>query len=186
MFSKGCFMAQAAVRWRKLKRRFEVGSTKKVYKRLHYNLLLPMNEVYMKFWFSDLKKKVIDFLDELGLFIEEKLVSTKKCPNENFVRTIFERCFQVRDFSFRITEGIGLTGVSFHFWPQKQIPSGSCHRNFWLLFHFQMKYFQFWCFWAWFDVKFFAELKKAYFMGSEMQPGVMRAQKRNLLVMKFF
>jgi hypothetical protein len=27
---------------------------------------------------------------------------------------------------------------------------------------------------------------KVYFMGSEMQPGVMRAQKRNLLVMKFF
>jgi hypothetical protein len=37
------------------------------------------------------------------------------------------------DFSFRITEGIGLTGVGFHFWPQKQIPSGSCYRNFWLL-----------------------------------------------------
>jgi hypothetical protein len=29
----------------------------------------------------------------------------------------------------------------------------------------------------WFDVKFYAELKKVYFMGSEMQPGVMRAQK---------
>jgi hypothetical protein len=58
----------------------------------------------------------------------------------NFVRPLFERWFfQVRDFSFRITEGIGLTGVSFHFWPQKQIPSGSCHRNFCLLFHFHVK-----------------------------------------------
>jgi hypothetical protein len=28
---------------------------------------------------------------------------------------IFEKCFQVRDFFFWITEGIGLTGVSFHF-----------------------------------------------------------------------
>jgi hypothetical protein len=37
------------------------------------------------------------------------------CPNENFVRTIFERRFQERDFSFWITEGIGLTGVSFRF-----------------------------------------------------------------------
>jgi hypothetical protein len=27
------------------------------------------------------------------------------------------------------------------------------------------------------DQKFYAELKKVYFMGSEMQPGVMRAQK---------
>jgi hypothetical protein len=35
------------------------------------------------------------------------------------------------------------------------------------------------------DQKFYAELKKVYLMGSEMQPGVMRAQKRNLLVMKF-
>jgi hypothetical protein len=72
-----------------------------------------------------------DFLDELGLFIGEIPIFTKKkkirrsavcrlarfhsCPNENFVRMIFERCFQVRDFFFWITEGIGLTGVSFHF-----------------------------------------------------------------------
>jgi hypothetical protein len=130
--------------------------------------LLPMNEVNMKYWFSDLKKKKIDFLDELGLFIEKKRIFMKKkfpslcrlarfqgCPNEKFVRPIFERCLQVRDFSFWITGRIGLTGVSFHFWPQKQIPSGSCHRDFWLL-----------CFWAWFDVKFYAELKKVYFMGS--------------------
>jgi hypothetical protein len=34
------------------------------------------------------------------------------CPNENFVRLTFERCYQVRDFSFWITEGIGLTGVA--------------------------------------------------------------------------
>jgi hypothetical protein len=63
-------------------------------------------------------------LDELGLFIEEKPIFTKKnsvalpchgCPNEMFVRPIFARCFQVRDFSFWITEGIGLTGVNFHF-----------------------------------------------------------------------
>jgi hypothetical protein len=73
------------------------------------------------------KKKIIDFLDELGLFIEEKPIVTKKnfrrsavwrdliAVQMNFVRSLFERCFQVRDFSFRITEGIGLTGVSFHF-----------------------------------------------------------------------
>jgi hypothetical protein len=58
----------------------------------------------------------------------------------NFVRPLFERCFQVRDFSFRITEWIGLTGVSFNFWPQKQILSGSSHTNFWLLFHFHVKH----------------------------------------------
>jgi hypothetical protein len=131
-----------------------------------------MNEVNMKYWFSD-------FLAELGLFIEKPIFTKKKfpslcrlarfhgCPNENFVRTIFERCF-----SIWITEVIGLTGVSFHFWPQKQIPSGS-HSNFWLFFHFHVK-----------NLPIYVELKKVYFMGSEMQPGVMRAQKRNLIVMK--
>jgi hypothetical protein len=29
------------------------------------------------------------------------------------------------------------------------------------------------------DQKFYVELKKVYFMGSEIQPGVMRAQKRD-------
>jgi hypothetical protein len=32
------------------------------------------------------------------------------------------------------------------------------------------------------DQKFYAELKKEYFMGSEMQPGVMRAQKREIQI----
>jgi hypothetical protein len=64
-----------------------------------------------------------------GRINEEKLYEKKKfrrsavcrlsrfhgCPYEKFVRTIFERCFQVRDFSFWITEGIGPTGVSFYF-----------------------------------------------------------------------
>jgi hypothetical protein len=150
-----------------------------------------MNEVNIKYWFRDFhKKKIIDFLDDLGLFIEEKPIFTKKrisvtlpsaviswLLNENFVRPIFERCFQVRDFSFWITEGIGLTGVSFHF---------CSHASFWLLLHFQMKYCQFWCFWNWFEVKFYAELKKVYFMGFKVQSNAFGAQKRNLLVMKFF
>jgi hypothetical protein len=56
------------------------------------------------------KKKFVDYLDELGLFIEENPIFTKKkfrrsavcclarfhgCPNKNFLCTIFERCFQV-------------------------------------------------------------------------------------------
>jgi hypothetical protein len=37
------------------------------------NFLLPLNEVNIKYRFSDFKKKFfIDFLDELGLFIEKK------------------------------------------------------------------------------------------------------------------
>jgi hypothetical protein len=130
-------------------------STKNYHKKFDFSwFLLPMNmnEVNMKYWFSDLRNKFfIDFLDELGLFIEEnRFLRIKNFRRSavwrNFmavqmkIRTIFERCFQVRDFSFWITEGIGLTGVSFHFGHQKHIPSGSCHRNFWLLFHFHVKH----------------------------------------------
>jgi hypothetical protein len=71
----------------------------------------------------------IDFLEELGLFIKEnpdfykkkKIRRSAGCRDfmavqmKNFVRSLFERCIQVRDFTFWITEGIGLTGVSFHF-----------------------------------------------------------------------
>jgi hypothetical protein len=38
-----------------------------------------MTEVNMKYWFIDFKKKkIIDFLDKLGLFIGEKPIFTKK------------------------------------------------------------------------------------------------------------
>jgi hypothetical protein len=86
------------------------------------------------YWFSVFKKKIFyRFSGRIRTFYRRKTVQM------NFVRPPFERCFQVRDFSFQITEWIGLTGVSFYFWPQKQIPSGSCHRNIWLLFHFHVK-----------------------------------------------
>jgi hypothetical protein len=80
------------------------------------------------FYIPKFKIKIIfDFLNELGLFIgEEPIFTKKKCrfavwrdfmavQMKNFVRPIFERCFQVRAFSFWITEGIDLTGVNFHF-----------------------------------------------------------------------
>jgi hypothetical protein len=99
------------------------------------------------------KFQVICNPGRIRTFYRKKPVFTKKkfpslcglpwfhgCPNEIFVRPNFERYFQIRDLSFWITEEIGLTGVSFHFWPQNQIPSGS-HRNFWLLFHFHVKSF---------------------------------------------
>jgi hypothetical protein len=34
---------------------------------------------------------------------------------KNFVRSYFEISFQARDFSFWITDGIGLAGAGFHF-----------------------------------------------------------------------
>jgi hypothetical protein len=132
--------------------------------------LLSMNEVNMKYWFRDFQKKYFYwFSGRFRTFYRRKT----GCPNENFVRPTFERSFQVRHFFFWITEGIGPTGVIFVF-----LTSGtnSVNTNFWLLFHFHVKIDQFYCFWAWFGVKFYAELKKVQ---------ATRAQKRNLLVMKF-
>jgi hypothetical protein len=112
-----------------------------------------MNEVNIKYWFRESKNFFYRFYGRIRTFNRRKtdfyvkkhsvaLPSTviSWLSNENFVRPIFERNFQVRDFFFWITEGIGLTGVSFHFWTQKQIPSGSSHTNFWVLFHFNVKY----------------------------------------------
>jgi hypothetical protein len=56
--------------------------------------------------------------NQYNRFYEKKIPSLCRefmhgCPNENFVRPIFQRSFQVRHFSFWITEGIGPTGVIF-------------------------------------------------------------------------
>jgi hypothetical protein len=78
---------------------------------------------------------------------------------KSFIRPIFERCFQVRDLSFWLTHGIGLTGVSFHFWPQYKFRRVAAIWIFGSFFTSTWNIHQFYCFWAWFDVKFYAELK---------------------------
>jgi hypothetical protein len=98
-----------------------------------------------------------------------RLARFHSCPNENFVRMIFERCFQVRDFFFWITEGIGLTGVSFHFWPQNKFRQVAAIGVFGSFFTSMWNICQFLCFWAWCDVKFYAELKKINFMWPKVQ-----------------
>jgi hypothetical protein len=132
-----------------------------------------MNEVYKVLisWFP--RKFFYRFSGRIGTFYRRKIDSYEKknsvglpwfhgCRNENFVRTIFGRCFQVREFSFCITEGTGLTGISFHFWPQKQISSGSSHTIFWLLL----------------------SILKSILYGVYTPIESLWAQKRNLLVMK--
>jgi hypothetical protein len=98
----------------------------------------------IKYWFRDSQKNLfIDFLDELGLFIGENPIFTKKkfpslcrlpwfhgCPNEIFWK------MQVRDFSF-FNEGIGLTGVSFQFWPKNKFRRVAPIRIFYSFFTFK-------------------------------------------------
>jgi hypothetical protein len=85
----------------------------------------PKNFFLLIFWTKH------DFLSKNNRFLrKKKFRRSAVCCDfmavqmKNFVRPLFGRCFQFKDFSFWITEGIGLTRVSFHFWPQKQIPLG--------------------------------------------------------------
>jgi hypothetical protein len=108
-----------------------------------------MNEVNIKYWFRNFqKKKFIDFLDELGLFIEEKPICTKKkfpspavccLPRKVWLPTS-TLSVHLRDFSLRISDWFGPQSILLILGLREQIPSGSSHTNFWLLFHFLVKY----------------------------------------------
>jgi hypothetical protein len=49
-------------------------------------------------------------------------------------------------------------------------------RIFGSFFTFKWNIYQFYCFWAWFDVKFYADLKKIYVMRSKVQSKVFGAK----------
>jgi hypothetical protein len=101
---------------------------------------------------------------------------------KNSVHLLFLQKFQIRCFSFWITERIGLTGVSFHLWPQKNIPLGICHWNFWLFFHSIVKSWQILMFLGliWCNILCWAQ--EIILL---VQPKSIRTRKWNLLVMKF-
>jgi hypothetical protein len=81
----------------------------------------------MKYLFRDLKNKksifwkIRTFYRRKTDLHEKKFRRSAVCRDfmavqmEILSARFFERCFQIRDFSFWITEGIGLTGVSFYF-----------------------------------------------------------------------
>jgi hypothetical protein len=91
----------------------------------------------------------IDFLDyRLGLFIEEKPICTKKnvghCLPWKVWLPTSTLPVQLRDFCFWITEWFDPQSIQLVFGLREQIPSGSHHTNFWLLFYFYGKYPPIW------------------------------------------
>jgi hypothetical protein len=122
-----------------------------------------------------------DFLSEKNRFLRKKNFRRSAVWRDFmavqmkiFVLSLFERCFQVRDFSFWITKEIGL--------------SGSCLTNFWLLFHFHVKYWAILMFLGLIWCKIFCWAQKSipYALPyTKVQSKAMRAQKRNLLVMNW-
>jgi hypothetical protein len=114
-------------------------------------MVYNLNFIRFKSWFYFLWTRLIwkywfiDFVNKFRLFIKKKLKIRRSVSCHNFmtvqminsVRALFERSYHDRDFSFWITDGID---VNFNFWPREQIPSGSCHTNFWLLHRCHVKY----------------------------------------------
>jgi hypothetical protein len=98
----------------------------------------------------------IDFLDKLELFLGEKQVFTKKKVRHSAVCREF-MAVQMRILSTRfLKDPFELDTSPFgslkklvqlelflYFWPREQIPSCSCHTNFWPLFYFHVKIDQF-------------------------------------------
>jgi hypothetical protein len=145
-----------------------------------HSFLLSMNEVNIKYWFRN-------FLDEFELFIEEKPICTKKkfpspavCP-EKFGYPLLPFPFNLETSPFGLVTDL-VPNRSYWF-----LDFGNKFRRvapiriFGSFFTFSWNIDQF----HWFDVKFYAELKKVYFMGSKVQLEAFGAQKRNLLVMNF-
>jgi hypothetical protein len=101
--------------------------------------LLSMNEVNIKYWFRIFWTNK-DFLSKKNRFVRKKkfrhlptAVYRLPCrlPRKVWLSTS-TFSVQLRDFSFWISDWFG---------PQsKQIPSSSSDTNFWLLFHFLVKY----------------------------------------------
>jgi hypothetical protein len=119
------------------------------------------------------------------------------CSNEKICPPAFWNI--LRDLFFSITEGIGVAGVSFYFWPQKQILSGRWNTNFWLLFSLLREiltnFYVLSLIWglklicgksrmAYHLSEILCWAQKVYFMGSDIQPGVMSAQKSEIQIIR--
>jgi hypothetical protein len=126
--------------------------------------LLSMNEVNIKYWFRNFQKKsfyrfsvrIRTFYRRKTDLYEIKNSVTCRLPRKVSLSTT-TLSVQLRDFSFWISDWFGPQSILLIFGLREQIPSGSSHTNFWLLFH-----------------SFF-----------KVQVEAFGAQKRNLLVMNF-
>jgi hypothetical protein len=132
------------------------------------SFLLSMNEVNIKYWFRNFQKKFfIDFLDELGrkadLYEKKNSVTVCRLPRKVWLSTS-TFSVQLRDFSFWISDWFGRQSILLIFGLRERIPSGSSHTNFWLLFHFLVKYWPILMFLGliWYKILCWAQKSKLY------------------------
>jgi hypothetical protein len=159
--------------------------------------LLSMNEVNIKYWFRNFQKKIFyRFSGRIRTFYRRKTDLYEKkisvalpsavavCP-EKFGSPLLPFPFNLETSAFGLVTDL-VPNRSYWFLDfGNQFRRVAPIRIFGSFFTFSWNIDQFHCFWAWFDVKFYVELKKVYFMGSKVQLEAFGAQKRNLLVMNF-
>jgi hypothetical protein len=128
-----------------------------------------MNEVNIKYWFRNFQKKIFyRFSGRIRTFYRRKTDLYEKknsvalpsavCRLPSAVCRLPRKVWlptstlsvQLRDFCFWISDWFGPQSILLIFGLREQIPSGSSHTNFWLLFHFLVKYrpillFLVWC-----------------------------------------
>jgi hypothetical protein len=109
--------------------------------------LLSMNEVNIKYWFRNFQKKIFyRFSGRIRTFYRRKtdLYEKKNSVTCRLPSAICPEKFgsPLLPFPFNLeTSPSGLvTDLVLIFGLREQIPSGSSHTNFWLLFHFLVKY----------------------------------------------
>jgi hypothetical protein len=131
--------------------------------------LLSMNEVDIEYWCRYFQKKKLSIFGWIRTFYRKKpdLYEKKNSITLPSARKVWLPTstlpVQLKDFYFWISEWFGPQSILLIFGLRKQIPSGSSHTNFWLLYHFHVKYWPILMFlglllcWA----------QKRYFMGSE-------------------
>jgi hypothetical protein len=151
-----------------------------------------MNEVNIKYWFRNFQKKnfyrfsgrIRTFYRRKTDLYEKKIPSPAVCP-EKFGSPLLPFPFNLETSAFGLVTDL-VPNRSYWFLDfGNKFRQVAPIRIFGSFFTFSWNIDQFYCFWAWFDVKFYAELKKVYFMGSKVQLEAFGAQKRNLLVMIF-
>jgi hypothetical protein len=137
--------------------------------------LLSMNEVSIKYWFRNFQKKkffIENFINELGLFIEEKPIFMKnKCPPlhsavcpEKFGSPLLPFSFNLETSPFDLVNDLVLNRSYWFLDFENKFRRVATIQIFGSFFALTRNIHQFECFWAWNIIKLnFSRFKKNKF-----------------------
>jgi hypothetical protein len=156
-----------------------------------------MNEVNIKYWFRNFQKNFFyRFSGRITTFYRRK---TDLYEKKNFRRSACRRrlprkvwlptstlSVQLRDFCFWIRKWFGPQSILLIFGLREQIPSGSSHTNFWLLFHFLVKYWPILLFLGLIWCKILCWAQKSILYGVKSRIGSLWSPKTKFVGHEFF